>query len=35
MYLDDIDEVENLGVAYMDDANTPANEEYGDMNTAK
>jgi hypothetical protein len=35
MYLNDIDEDENPGVAYMEDANTPADEEYGDMNTAE
>jgi hypothetical protein len=34
MYLDDIDKDENPGVA-LDDANTPADEEYGDMNTAE
>jgi hypothetical protein len=35
MYLDDIEEDENPGVAYMGDANTPTNEEYGDMVTAE
>jgi hypothetical protein len=35
MYLDDIEEDENPGVAYMGDANTPTDEEYGDMVTAK
>ena len=32
MYLDDIDDDENPGVAYMNDANTPTLDEYGDMN---
>jgi hypothetical protein len=33
MYLDDIDDDENPGVTYMNDANTPSPDEYGDMNT--
>jgi hypothetical protein len=33
MYLDDVEEDENPGVAYMNDANTPTGEEYGDMVT--
>ena len=33
MYLDDIDDDENPGVAYMHDANTPSPDKYGDMNT--
>ena len=34
MYLDDIEEDENPGVAYMYDANTPSPEDYDDMLTA-
>ena len=32
MYLDNIDDDENPGVAYMNDANTPTLDKYGDMN---
>ena len=32
MYLNDIDDDETPGVAYMHDANTPSPDEYGDMN---
>ena len=32
MYLDDIDNDENPGVAYMHDEHTPSSEEYGNMN---
>jgi hypothetical protein len=35
MYLDDIEEDKNPGMAYMDDTNTLNNEEYGDMITAQ
>ena len=35
MYLDDIEEDENPGVAYASDANTPSDDDYGDMVIAK
>ena len=35
MYLGNIEEDKNPGMAYMDDTNTLANEEYGHMITAK
>ena len=35
MYLDDIKEDENPGVAYANDTNTPSDDEYGDMVTAE
>jgi hypothetical protein len=35
MYLDDIEEDENPGVAYANYANTPSDDEYGDMITAE
>jgi hypothetical protein len=33
MYLDDIEEDKNPGVAYANDANTPSDNNYGDMVT--
>ena len=35
MYLDDINEDENPGVAYASDANTPSDDDYRDMVTAE
>ena len=35
MYLDDIENDENPGLAYANDANTLSDDEYGDMVTAE